>query len=109
MEDKQKVTLYLPPKLHKQLKIKAAVDLEPMSTIAEKALEIYLQHPELVDLVTGRQCGNHQVYNCPECSHPAVIRNGELVALGEQPGILADELVVGDSPSQRDSLLIGQR
>lgn len=106
MEDKQKVTLYLPPKLHKQLKIKAAVDLEPMSTIAEKALEIYLQHPELVDLVNNRQCGNHQVYNCPDCSHPAVIRNGELVSILEQPGILADELVIGDPPIQRDSVLM---
>jgi hypothetical protein len=106
MEDKQKVTLYLPPKLHRQLKIKAAVDLEPMSTIAEKALEIYLQHPELVELVANRQCGNHQVYSCPECSHPAVIRDGEMVSIVNQPGILADELVVGDSSSQRDSVLI---
>jgi hypothetical protein len=108
MEDKQKVTLYLPPKLHKQLKIKAAVDLEPMSTIAEKALEIYLQHPELIEMVTSRQCGSHQVYNCPECSHPAVIRNGELVSIGEQPGIIADELVVNESSTQRSSVLIGK-
>jgi hypothetical protein len=106
MEDKQKVTLYLPPKLHRQLKIKAAVDLESMSTIAEKALEIYLQHPELVDLVTSRQCGSHQVYNCPECSHPAVIRNGEMVSIGQQPGILTDELVTGDTSVPRGSMLI---
>jgi hypothetical protein len=106
MEDKQKVTLYLPPKLHRQLKIKAAVDLESMSTIAEKALAIYLQHPELVDLVTGRQCGNHQVYNCPECSHPAVIRNGEMVSIGQQPGVLTDELVTGDTSVPRGSMLI---
>jgi hypothetical protein len=106
MEDKQKVTLYLPPKLHRQLKIKAAVDLESMSTIAEKALEIYLQHPELVDLVTSRQCGNHQVYNCPECSHPAVIRNGEMVSIGQQPGVLTDELVASDTPAPRGSMLI---
>jgi hypothetical protein len=106
MEDKQKVTLYLPPKLHRQLKIKAAVDLEPMSTIAEKALEIYLQHPELVDLVAHRQGRNHQVYNCPECDHPAVIKNGDLVSMVEQPGILADELMLGDSAVPRDSVLM---
>jgi hypothetical protein len=106
MEDKQKVTLYLPPKLHRQLKIKAAVDLESMSTIAEKALEIYLHHPELVDLVTSRQCGNHQVYNCPECRHPAVIRNGEMVSIGQQPGVLTDELVTGDTSVPRGSMLI---
>ncbi len=106
MEDKQKVTLYLPPKLHRQLKIKAAVDLEPMSTIAERALEIYLQHPELIDLVAHRQSGSHQVHNCPECDHPAVIRNGDLVSIAEQPGILADELVLGDPVVPRDSVLI---
>ena len=106
MEDKQKVTLYLPPKLHRQLKIKAAVDLEPMSTIAEKALEIYLRYPELVELVASHQCGNHQVYSCPECSHPAVIRNGEMVSIVEQTGILADELVVGEPSTDRDSVLM---
>jgi hypothetical protein len=106
MEDKQKVTLYLSPKLHRQLKIKAAVDLEPMSAIAEKALAIYLQHPELIELVTNRQCGNHQVYSCPECSHPTVIRNGELVSIGTQPGILAEELVTGDTSVSRGSVLI---
>ena len=31
MQDKQKVTLYLPPELHRELKIKAAVEAEPMS------------------------------------------------------------------------------
>jgi hypothetical protein len=107
MEDKQKVTLYLSPKLHRQLKIKAAVDLEPMSSIAEKALEIYLQHPELVDLVTNRQCGSHQVYNCPECSQPTVIRNGAMVSIGQQPGILNDEPVTDDASITRGSMLIG--
>ncbi len=107
MEDKQKVTLYLSPKLHRQLKIKAAVDLEPMSSIAERALEIYLQHPDLVDLVINRQCGNHQVYNCPECSQPTVIRNGAMVSIGQQPGILKDEPVTGDTSITRGSMLIG--
>ncbi len=106
MEDKQKVTLYLPPKLHRQLKIKAAVDLEPMSTIAEKALEIYLQHPELVDLVVNGQGGNHQVYNCPECHHPAVIKNSDLVSVVEQPGTLSDELMLDDPSIPRNSVLM---
>ena len=37
-DDKQKVTLYLPPELHHQLKLRAAVDHESMSVIAERAL-----------------------------------------------------------------------
>lgn len=38
MQDKQKITLYLPPELHRQLRIRAAVEAEPMSLIVEKAL-----------------------------------------------------------------------
>jgi hypothetical protein len=33
----------------------------------------------------------HQVYNCPECANPVVIRDGEMVALGQQPGLLNEE------------------
>jgi hypothetical protein len=46
MEDKQKVTLYLTSELHRQLKIKAAVEVETMSTIAERALE-YIAVPNV--------------------------------------------------------------
>jgi hypothetical protein len=38
MQNKQKVTLYIPPELHRKLKIKAAVESEPMSSIAERAI-----------------------------------------------------------------------
>ncbi len=105
MEEKQKVTLYLTSDLYRQLKIKAAVELETMSTITAKALEIYIQHSELIEEAVNARLGKHQVYNCPECAHPTVIRDGEMVALGSQPGILADELVV---PIQ-ETLLVGQR
>ena len=90
MEDKQKVTLYLPPQLHRQLKIRSAVDAESMSNIVEKAVEFYLNHSDVVDGVELHG-STHQVYNCPECEHPVVIRDGEMVALGQQPGLLADE------------------
>jgi hypothetical protein len=108
MEEKQKVTLYLTSDLYRQLKIKAAVELETMSTIAARALEIYIQHPELIEEAANARLGKHQVYNCPECHHPAVIRDGEMIAIGSQPGILEDELAVNLSP-QVDSLLVGQR
>ncbi len=104
MEEKQKVTLYLTSDLYRQLKIKAAVELETMSTIAARALEIYIQHPQLIEEVANARLGKHQVYSCPECAHPTVIRDGEMVALGSQTGILDDELVV---PKQ--DLLVGQR
>jgi hypothetical protein len=105
MEEKQKVTLYLTSDLYRQLKIKAAVELETMSTIAARALEVYIQHPELIEEAVNARLGKHQVYNCPECDHPTVIRDGEMVALGSQPGILDDELVV----PRKDTLLVGQR
>jgi hypothetical protein len=90
MEDKQKVTLYLPPQLHRQLKIRSAVDADSMSNIVEKAVAFYLNHSDVVDGVELHG-STHQVYNCPECEHPVVIRDGEMVALGQQPGLLTDE------------------
>ncbi len=90
MEDKQKVTLYLPPQLHRQLKIRSAVDADSMSNIVEKAVAFYLNHSEVVDGVELYGT-THQVYNCPECEHPVVIRDGEMVALGQQAGLLSED------------------
>jgi len=98
MEDKQKVTLYLTPQLHRQLKIRSAVDADSMSNIVEKAVEFYLNHSDVVDGVKING-STHQVYNCPECEHPVVIRDGEMVALGQQPGILT-----GRSNSRTDKV-----
>jgi hypothetical protein len=91
MEDKQKVTLYLPPQLHRQLKIRSAVDADSMSSIVEKAVEFYINHADVVDGIELHG-STHQIYNCPECEHPVVIRDGEMVALGQQPGLLTDDL-----------------
>jgi hypothetical protein len=107
MQDKHKVTLYLPPELHRQLKIRSAVELEPMSAIAERALVFYLEHSEVVDEVErahGLPHGHiHRVYSCPECASSLVIEQGEVVSLGEQPSILSEEGVsssVGDVAEQ---------
>ena len=91
MQDKHKVTLYLPPKLHRQLKIRSAVELEPMSAIAERAIIFYLEHSEIVDEVEALHGQTHRVYSCPECATSLVIEQGDIVSLDEQPGILADE------------------
>ncbi len=91
MEDKQKVTLYLPPQLHRQLKIRSAVDADSMSNIVERAVEFYLNHSDVVDGVESHG-STHQVYSCPECEHPVVIRDGEMVALGQQSGVLAEDI-----------------
>lgn len=94
MQDKHKVTLYLPPELHRQLKITSAVSSEPMSALAERALEFYLTHPEVVEEVEAIHGRVHQIYHCPDCASALVIREGELTLLGDQPGIAGDDISV---------------
>jgi hypothetical protein len=91
MQDKHKVTLYLPPELHRQLKVRSAVDLEPMSAIAERALVFYLEHPDVIDEMEAAYGQVHRVYSCPSCSTSLVLHEGEMVSMHEQPGIVADD------------------
>ncbi|NEP49178.1 MAG: hypothetical protein F6K65_10265 [Moorea sp. SIO3C2] len=93
MQDKQKVTLYLPPGLHRRLKIKAAVDSESMSAMVERAILFYIEHQDVVEEVD--QYGQtHKVYPCPECYSDLVLSEGKLVALKNQPGVISEELPV---------------
>lgn len=96
MQDKQKVTLYLPPELHRQLKIRAAVDSEPMSAIAEQAIDFYLSHSDVIEQVESCQGygSSHQVHACPECNTSVTLRSGEMVILKQQTGVLRDEVPV---------------
>ena len=93
MQNKQKVTLYIPPELHRRLKIRSAVDVESMSSLVEKAIAFYLQYPEVIEEVESSTQGNtHQVHICPECDTPMVMREGKMVSLKEQPGVIAEGL-----------------
>ena len=95
MQTKQKVTLYLSPELHRKLKIRSAVDSEPMSELAERALVFYLANSELVDEVEASSYGrSHRVYSCPSCESSLVLRDGKLVALGNQAGVTQEHLPV---------------
>jgi hypothetical protein len=92
MQSKQKVTLYLSSELHKKLKIRSAIDSEPMSDLAERALVFYLTNSELVDELEASAYGRtHRVYACPTCESSLALRDGELVALGSQPGVIGHE------------------
>lgn len=71
---KQKVTLYFSTDLYHQFKIRAAMEQETMSAMAEKALHFLLEHPDVVDGMMGR---THQLHHCPECRHPFVMKDGE--------------------------------
>ena len=84
MQEKQKVTLYLPPGLHRQLKIRAAIDSESMSAMVERAINFYLEHPEQVEEQQFHQGKTHQVHLCPECNAAMVMREGQMVSLKKQ-------------------------
>lgn len=95
MQDKQKVTLYLPPGVHRQLKIRAAIDIESMSAIVEKAIAFYLKYPEKVEEIEAAAYGKtHQVHVCPECDAAMVIREGQMVSLKHQPSVISDEFPI---------------
>ena len=93
MQAKQKVTLYLSPELHRRLKIRAAINSEPMSELAEKALVFYLAHPEVVNEAEASHGQNHRVYACPECTTAVALRDGEMVSLKNQAGIITEEQI----------------
>lgn len=90
MQDKQKVTLYLPPELHRQLKIRAAIDAETMTDIAQRAIVFYLNHPEVVERYEASHGQTHRVYACPDCSSPVAFQDGDIVSLREQSGVLVE-------------------
>ena len=95
MQSKQKVTLYIPPELHRKLKIKAAVDVESMSALVEKAIAFYMQFPEKVEEINSSVHGKtHQIHMCPECDTPMVMRDGEMVSLASQ-GNAVEDLTIG--------------
>ena len=80
MSAKQKVTLYLSDDLHRQVKIRSAIDGEPMSSIAQRAIEFYLGNAEVVEQTTSGevQGETHRIHACPKCATPVVLRRGGL-------------------------------
>jgi hypothetical protein len=107
MQDKQKVTLYMPPGIHRQLRIRSAIDAESMSAIVERAIDFYLKHPDKVEAEEKSAYGKtHQVHICPECDAAMVMRDGQMTSLKDQPSVLTDESslpLVDDSPLPADS------
>ncbi|MEL6326850.1 MAG: hypothetical protein AAFQ61_08095, partial [Cyanobacteria bacterium J06626_23] len=75
-----KVTLYLPDDLHRQLKVRSALEREPMSALAQKALNFYLAHSEVVE--SFRTYGQtYRVYSCPECEAALTLQSEGLSAV----------------------------
>ena len=106
MQDKHKVTLYLPPDLHRQLKIRAAIESEAMSAIAERALGFYLDHPEVVEEKEASIYGStHRVYGCPACGTSVVLRSGEMEVLKDQPDLLSGDGLKVQPPAMTEELV----
>jgi hypothetical protein len=92
-----KVTLYLPTDLHRQLKIRSAVEGEAMSSIAKRALDFYLAHgDEVVDSQEPSLGQTHRIHNCPSCESSVVFREGELVEVAQVAGAVPGSMVVPD-------------
>jgi hypothetical protein len=89
-----KVTLYLPPDLHRQLKIRSAVEGEAMSAIAQRAIDFYLAHSDVVDEFDSTYGQTHRIHSCPSCSTSVVIRQGELVEVADLATTKPDSLDV---------------
>jgi hypothetical protein len=70
--DKQKVTLYMPDGLHRQFKVRSALEGETMSAMAQRAIEFYLDHADVVDNLDALQshiCGQtYRIHACPKCA-----------------------------------------
>lgn len=79
MPDKQKVTLYLSDDLHRQFKIRSAVDGETMSAMAQRALGFYLSHSDLVENSIEGHGKTHQVHSCPQCKSAVALNNNSLI------------------------------
>ncbi|MEM9506531.1 MAG: hypothetical protein AAGA16_02465 [Cyanobacteria bacterium P01_E01_bin.35] len=93
MQSKQKITLYIPPELHRKLKIKAAVDVESMSALVEKAISFYMQFPDKVDEIRSSVEGKtYQIHSCPECDSPMLMRHGTMVSLSSQNRGVEDDI-----------------
>ncbi|MBW4460242.1 MAG: hypothetical protein KME47_08385 [Nodosilinea sp. WJT8-NPBG4] len=104
-----KVTLYLPPDLHRQLKIRSAVEGEAMSSLAKRAIDFYLAHGDIVAESLESSLGQtHRIHSCPSCTSPVVLREGELVEIASigaaQGRPLGDAIVpeVAANPSSRE-------
>jgi len=107
MQEKQKVTLYLPSGIHKQLKIRAAIDEDSMSSLVERAIAFYLQYPDKVEETESASYGKtHQVHLCPECDAAVVVREGQMVSLKDQPSVVTEDfpLDVRESVSAHNDL-----
>ncbi len=106
-QERHKVTLYLTPELHQRLKVQAAVEGKSMSEMAERAISFFLSHADVVYEAEAAKLGQtHRVHTCPDCESLVVLKDGELVPLGERPGVLNEEVELPQANKSQDGELV---
>ncbi len=93
MPDKQKVTLYLSDDLHRQFKIRSAVDGESMSAMAQRALKFYLSHANLIENSVEGYGGAYQIHNCPQCEASVTLNRDGLSLVKHHNNHVQNELL----------------
>ncbi|NJM96457.1 MAG: hypothetical protein HC800_03925 [Phormidesmis sp. RL_2_1] len=78
MPAKHKVTLYLSDDLHRQFKIRSAIDGETMSSMAQRAIEFYLGNVDVVENGCEIHGQTHRIHACPKCASPVALREDGL-------------------------------
>ena len=92
MPDKQKVTLYLSDELHRQFKVRSAIDGETMSSMAQRAIEFYLNHAEVVESSSEAYDQTYRVHSCPNCSASVTLQDSKLSLVGKDSSSFLDGL-----------------
>ncbi len=82
-QTKQKVTLYLPDELHRQFKIRSAIDGETMSLMAQRAIEFYLDNVDLLGGSSDDYGQSHRIHACPKCAASVAMKGDRLTLIHE--------------------------
>ena len=93
MSAKQKITLYIPDDLHRQFKIRSAVDGETMSSIAQRAIEFYMGHADVVEGSGKVQGQAHCIHFCPQCDASVALRQDSLVLIQSHATRESEEII----------------
>ena len=94
MPAKQKVTLYISDDLHRQFKIRSAIDGETMSSMAQRAIEFYLGHADVVEDTREVHGQTHRIHACPKCAAPVALREEGLALITSHAA--QDDKCLGD-------------
>ncbi len=87
-----------------------------MSSIAKRAIDFYLAHGDVVAESLESSFGqSHRIHSCPSCASLMVLREGELVEVGQLAGsshssaldeAIVPEVVTGSGSREEGELVV---